>query len=112
MILVDTETYDEESWSGFPLDIDTELSRYITIAKTLHTGLRKVYVGKYDKYVHRFDENTGDFVSLAKSLVPLDIGTEISPDELTEWCNSDAGRAVLQPYFPNHDGPSSEAIDR
>jgi hypothetical protein len=90
---------------------DSETSRYITVAEPFQRDSRVVHVGKYDKYVHRFDEARADFVPYAESVATIDIGTELSSDELTDWCGSDAGRAVLHPYFPDLSAPTSEGDD-
>lgn len=81
-------------------------SRFVTVFHQIKetengdVGDRLVALGQEvdDRYI--FDEETGEFIPYASPIALINIGAEITDDELNDWCNSHAGKAVLKPYFP------------
>ncbi len=79
------------------------ISRYVTVFQQLkdtetgEEGDRFVIHGEH--HGDRCKLEDGDFVPIARPLAVIDVGTEITEDETTDWCNSHAGKAVLAPYF-------------
>lgn len=83
----------------------SESSRYVTVmhqlkeTETGEPGDRFVYHGERLDDSYKFDEETGDFIPVARAIAIIDVGAEITDDDVTEWCNSHAGKHVLAPYF-------------
>lgn len=49
---------------------------------------------------YQIDDKAEDFVPVAKPIAVISVGTELHEYDLTQWCNSDAGKHVLSKYFP------------
>lgn len=81
-------------------------SRYVTVFEQLKDtdatdeGERLVSHGRELDDRYKIDEEREDFVPIARPIAVIDIGAEITDDELGDWCNSHAGKAVLEQYFP------------
>lgn len=84
-----------------------EVSRYVTVFHQLkdtehsEAGERVISLGEEydDRYV--LDEETEGFIPVARPIAVIDVGVEMDNNDLGEWCNSHAGKAALEPYFPN-----------
>lgn len=85
---------------------DSETSRHVTVYQQLKVtenfeeGDRFVVHGEYYGDRHTFDEDLGDFVPIARAVAVIDVGIQITDDEVSEWCKSYAGKAALAPLFP------------
>lgn len=88
---------------------DVESSRFVTVFHqtkehgSAKPGDRTVSLGRQLDTRYNFDEAEGDFIPVAKPIAVIDAGVELRKDELTEWCNSHAGKHVLSRYFPEID---------
>jgi len=58
------------------------------------------YVSLGEELDDRYKHEGSDFVPIARPIAIIDAGADISEDGLSDWCNSHAGKAVLEPYFP------------
>lgn len=82
-----------------------ESFRYVTVmhqlkeTETGDPGDRLIYHGERLDDVYNFDEEHKEFVPVARPIAVIDAGTEITDDEMTDWCNSHAGKHVLSRYF-------------
>ncbi|WP_330633751.1 hypothetical protein [Halocatena halophila] len=87
-------------------DESDETSRYITVFHQLketesgEPGDRFVVHGEKLGDRCKFDEEQGDFIPVARPIAVIDVGTKMADDETIEWCNSHAGKAVLNQFFP------------
>lgn len=87
-------------------DGGVETSRYVTVLHQLKPsengdpGDRTVIHGKRLDDSYQLDEDHEGFVPLRRPIAVIDVGVEITEDQVTEWCNSHTGRAVLQRYWP------------
>ena len=87
--------------------VENETSRYVTVFHQLkdtehsEAGERVISLGKEydDRYI--LDEEEEGFIPVARPIAVIDVGVEMDNDDLGEWCNSHAGKAALDPYFPN-----------
>ena len=87
--------------------IDQEPSRYVTVFHQLkdtdggERGDRLIVHGEHldDRYV--MDDELEDFVPVARPIAVIDAGVEMEHDQLGEWCNSHAGKAILNQFFPD-----------
>jgi len=85
---------------------EDELSRFVTVfhqlKETEHSerGERVISLGKHldDRYVT--DDEREGFVPVARPIAVIDAGVEMDDDEMGDWCESHAGKAVLSQYFP------------
>lgn len=83
-----------------------ERARYVTLyhqlkdTETGESGDRFIVHGEYYGDRHIYDDDLEDFVPVARPIAVIDVGAEIGDDDLSAWCNSHAGKAVLSPYFP------------
>lgn len=86
-------------------------SRYVTIVDRFDDGSRDVRLGERRDMLYKRDEATNDFAPYGKPTTILDVGVEITQGEFKQWCNSDAGRSLLAPYFEGLDGPEPEILE-
>lgn len=97
-------------------DNAVELSRYVTVfyqireTESGEPGDRFLVHGKERKDRFKLDEDAEDFVKVAKPIAVIDVGVEITDDDVEEWCNSHAGQAVLSQYFPETE-PDDPTLD-
>jgi hypothetical protein len=96
-----------DCWARYEPD---EPSPFITVMEHIETGDRLVYHGRQTDRLYTMDDDESEFVPLSKPLVVLDVGVPLTHDEVTTWCRSDAGRALLAPYVDDIDGPEPEVI--
>jgi hypothetical protein len=87
--------------------MNDESSRYITVfQQTKETengqpGDRFIDHGEVLDRRYKVDEETEGFIPVAEPLAVIDAGAEIEKDDLGDWCNSHAGKAVLKRFFPS-----------
>lgn len=83
-----------------------EPSRYVTVfQQTKKTeygepGDRFITHGEVLDTRYKVDEETERFIPVAEPLAVIDVGAVIEEDDLGDWCNSHAGKAILNPFFP------------
>ena len=93
-----------------------ERSRYVTVfQQTKETdygepGDRFLVHGEDLDTHYKFDEDAGDFIRVAEPLAVIDAGVAFDKDDLSAWCNSHAGQAVLKPYFPEVSEPDDPTL--
>lgn len=86
--------------------VEQSTSRYVTVFHQLRDsdagvrGDRYISHGRHTDDRHVLDEEEEGFLPLARPIAVIDAGVEMTVDEMGEWCNSHAGKAVLQRYFP------------
>lgn len=91
------------------LEEDTKKSRYVTVlhqtkqTETGEPGDRFIVLGERHNGTHKLDDDKKGFVRVARSLAVIDVGTQLTEDEIGDWCNSHAGQHVLCRYFPDHE---------
>lgn len=84
-----------------------EKSRHVTIYHQLketvnsEPGDRSAVHGEHFDDRYRINEGMEGFEPVARPIAIIDIGVEITEDELTEWCNSYAGKVALEQFWPD-----------
>lgn len=65
-------------------------------------GKRRIAAGvQRDRHV--YDEDEGDFVQVADGVAVIELYQPLTDDEITEWCNSPAGKLALAHWFDEID---------
>lgn len=99
--------------------MDSERSRYVTVfhqlkeTETGEPGDRFIVHGEHHGDRCKHDEEMGEFIPIARPIAVIDVGVELTDDETNEWCNSHAGKAVLNQFFPEiePDDPTLPDVD-
>lgn len=65
----------------------------------------KVIVSGIERSRHVRDEEAEGFVKIADAVAIIELHTELTDDEVSDWCNSQAGKLALAHWF-DHVDPS------
>lgn len=98
---------------------EPETSRYVTVFHQLkdtehgERGDRVIAHGEHLDDRYKTDDEREGFVPVARPIAIIDVGTELPEDELSEWCESHAGKSVLHQFFPEiePDDPTLPEVD-
>jgi len=69
----------------------------------------RVIVGGHRRNTHVRDDETEGFVEVAEAVAIIELYQPIPEDEVTDWCNSQAGKLALSSFVGNYE--SEEVID-
>lgn len=63
----------------------------------------RVILSDVRRDTHVRDESTGEFVKVGEAVAIIELHTPLTDDEITEWCNTPAGKLALAHWFDHYD---------
>lgn len=69
----------------------------------------RVIVGGHRRNTHVRDDETEGFVEVAEAVAVIELHEPIPESEVTDWCNSQAGKLALAPFVGDYE--AEEVID-
>lgn len=63
----------------------------------------RVIVGGIRRDTHVPDDEKEGFVKIAEAVAVIELHEPIAEDEVTDWCNSEAGKLALSHFFDHTD---------
>lgn len=63
----------------------------------------RVILGGVRRNTHYYDDEKGDFVKVADAVAIIELHEPIPEEDVTDWCNSPAGKLALAHWFDHTD---------
>lgn len=100
-----------------PEDPANGASRYVTVFRQLtesdnrDDGERYIAHGKHRNDRYKYNSEQDNFTPVARPIAVIDAGVEMPSDNLDEWCESHAGKAVLSQFLSDVEEPDVTLLD-